>query len=89
RYALNFKGLQYKTQWVEYCDIEQVSKALGAKPTDIKARKPLYTLPMIYDDSTGAMVTDSIAIAEYLDITYPEKSLLMPAGAYNLHMALI
>ncbi|KAJ7574097.1 hypothetical protein C8J56DRAFT_839501, partial [Mycena floridula] len=44
---------------------------------------------MIYDDSTGAIVTDLIAIAEYLDITYPEKPLVMPAGTYSLHMALI
>ncbi|KAJ7574817.1 hypothetical protein C8J56DRAFT_1124548, partial [Mycena floridula] len=65
RYALNFQSLPYKTEWIEYPDIETVAKDIGAKSTGIRARKPLYTVPMIYDNSTNVAVADSITIAEY------------------------
>ncbi|KAG0708474.1 hypothetical protein DFH29DRAFT_892791 [Suillus ampliporus] len=42
-----------------------------------------YTLPVIKDPNTGFVVADSLAIAEYLDKTYPEKP-IMPRGAEAL-----
>ncbi|KAF7296822.1 Glutathione transferase fungal specific class A [Mycena indigotica] len=84
RYALDFKGLAYTTEWVEYPDIEGVVKALGGAPTGKKADgRPHYTLPMIRDLGTGQVVTDSLNIAIYLDKTYPDKP-LMPGGDWAL-----
>ncbi|KAF7322483.1 hypothetical protein HMN09_00026700 [Mycena chlorophos] len=89
RYALNFKGLEYTTKWLEYPEIEDACKAIGGKPTRNKPDgTPLYTLPMIHDLNTGAVITDSFEIAVYLDKTYPapEYPPLMPpnSGGFGL-----
>src|SRR5205807_8963152 len=42
-----------------------------------------YTVPVIKDPNTGAVVSDSHAIAKYLDDTYPDKPLI-PRGAHVL-----
>lgn len=78
-----YKGLPFKTVWLEYPEIEPTMKKLGAEPS---ARKkpdgsPVYTVPVIHDTTTGKVVTDSFKIAEYLDDTYPEKPALFPLGA--------
>ena len=79
RYCLNFKGIEYRTEWVEYPDIENHCKSLGIPPTSTKEDgRPHYTFPAIHDTSTGAYVADSFAIAEYLDKTYADKPLLFP-----------
>ena len=36
RYALNYKGLPYKTVWVELHEVEPVAKKVGAKATLVK-----------------------------------------------------
>jgi hypothetical protein len=36
RLSLSVKGLQYKTVWVEFPEIESVCKKIGAKPTSTK-----------------------------------------------------
>jgi glutathione S-transferase len=73
--------LKYKTEWVEYPDIETVCKKIGAPPTDKKADgRDYYTLPVIYDPSTKAVVADSPVIVKYLDNTYPDTSRLFPEG---------
>jgi len=54
-------------------------KGIGASPTD----GDRYTVPVIKDPNTGAVVADSLAIAEYLDKTYPEKQII-PRGANAL-----
>ncbi|KAJ7174110.1 hypothetical protein C8R43DRAFT_977118 [Mycena crocata] len=88
RYALNFKGIPYKTIWVEYLDIEPLCKEIGATPTRNKPDgRPHYTLPVIQDTSTGAVISDSTKIAEYLDATYPDTPRLMPKGTIALHRA--
>ncbi|EGN96903.1 hypothetical protein SERLA73DRAFT_185150 [Serpula lacrymans var. lacrymans S7.3] len=85
RYTLAYKGLAFKSVWVESKDIEERMKAIGAKPT---GRKPdgsdFYTLPVIQDPSTGAVVSDSFAIAEYLEETYPSTSTVFPRGSKAL-----
>lgn len=79
--SLIFKGLPYKTEWVEYPDIEPTLKRLGAPPTGIKPDgSDAYTLPAIYDDSTKVYISDSWKIAEYLDETYPDTPRLFPSG---------
>jgi glutathione S-transferase len=87
RYCLNFKGIPYKTTWLEYPDIEPLFRRLGI-PADEKATKPdgspLYTVLAIYDPKTKQYITDSMRIAEYLDQTYPDKPLLFPPGTHAL-----
>lgn len=82
-FTLNFKGIAYKTEWTELPDIEAVAKRLGAPP-HTKNGSPFYTLPIIYDPSTKAVVSDSLEIAEYLDKTYPTTPQLLPAGSHAL-----
>ncbi|KAF8079137.1 hypothetical protein FPV67DRAFT_1467644 [Lyophyllum atratum] len=88
RFCLNFKGVPYKTEWVEYPDIEALAKKLGAPPTGKRPDgSPLYTVPIIHDPSTNTTVADSIAIAEYLDKTYPDTPKLLPTGTVALQNA--
>ena len=88
RYALNIKGLEYKTKWIQFPDVEPVLKKLGAVPT---TKKPdgsdMYTLPTIYDPNTKEVVSDSFVIAQYLDETYPDTHKLIPAGTDALQAA--
>ncbi|THH30526.1 hypothetical protein EUX98_g3656 [Antrodiella citrinella] len=87
-FALNIKGLKYRTEWVEYPDIEGLCKKLGAGPTGTQSDgSPYYTLPVIYDPSTHTVVADSIPIAEYLDDTYPDTPRLFAPGTRGLHAA--
>ncbi|THU86505.1 hypothetical protein K435DRAFT_805055 [Dendrothele bispora CBS 962.96] len=50
---------------------------------------PMYTLPVIVDPNTGTSVSDSLLIADYLDKTYPDKPILIPAGTRALHEAFL
>lgn len=83
-YCLNYKGIDYKTIWVEYPDVEATIKKIGAKPTGVE---PKYTLPAIVDDSTGVAMAESADIVEYLDKTYPDTPRLIPDGTHALQAA--
>ncbi|KAK0501805.1 hypothetical protein EDD18DRAFT_1347874 [Armillaria luteobubalina] len=89
RYVLNYKGLAHHTEWVEFPDIEALYKRLGAQASETKADgvTPHYTCPLLHDHSTGALVSDSAAIARYLDKTYPETPTVIPAGTDAFHYA--
>ncbi|KAF8878321.1 hypothetical protein BD779DRAFT_1447850 [Infundibulicybe gibba] len=88
RFSLNYKGLAYKTEWVEYPDIEAMCKKIGAAPTSTKPTgEPHYTLPVIFDPRTRRAISDSIVIAEYLDEEYPEMPRLFPKGTHALQHA--
>ncbi|KAE9390304.1 hypothetical protein BT96DRAFT_865645 [Gymnopus androsaceus JB14] len=77
-----------KTVWLEYPDVEPTMKKIGAPPTSKKADgSPSYTIPAIYDDSTGTAIADSALIAEYLDETYPSTPRLIPPGTHALQGA--
>ncbi|GLB38803.1 putative glutathione S-transferase, N-terminal domain [Lyophyllum shimeji] len=89
RYCLNYKGLPYKTVWVEYPDIEALSKKIGTLPTDVKNGKPFYSLPAIYDPNTKTALAESALIAEYLDATYPDTPKLFPVGTHALQHAFV
>ncbi|KAH9480881.1 Glutathione S-transferase-like protein ustS [Psilocybe cubensis] len=85
---LQDKGLEFTTEFVEYPDIEPVCKELGVKPTSKKEDgTDLYTLPAIYDPSTGVYVADSFPIAQYLDKTYPDTPPIFPRNTVGLHRA--
>ncbi|KAH9480880.1 Glutathione S-transferase-like protein ustS [Psilocybe cubensis] len=89
RFSLNVKGIPFTTHWVEYPEIEPQSKKLGALPTRKKADgSPMYTVPFIHDLSTGAVIADSILIAEYLEKTYPATPKLFPNGTRALQAAM-
>lgn len=91
-YALNFKGVPYKTVWLEYPDIEPTFRSIGAIPISPKpdGSGPFYTLPVIVDPSRRTpsggptIITDSWNIAEYLDNVYPSPGLLFPEGTKAL-----
>ncbi|KDQ55552.1 hypothetical protein JAAARDRAFT_158904 [Jaapia argillacea MUCL 33604] len=90
RFALNVKSIPHKTIWVEMSDIESVAQSLGASPPHLKTwsktnpSAPLYTLPIIHDPNTNAVISDSLPIAEYLDETYPDTPTLVPKGTRAL-----
>ncbi|KAF8810233.1 hypothetical protein BYT27DRAFT_7222021 [Phlegmacium glaucopus] len=85
RIVLNYKGIPYRTEWVEYPDIAPLSKKLGINPTGQNDDgSPAYTLPAIHDPSTGAYVSDSFAIAEYLEKTYPDTPSVFPNDTIGL-----
>jgi glutathione S-transferase len=63
-------------------------KNIGAHPTETKPDgSPHYTLPVIKDASTGAVISESTLIAEYLDTTYPDTPKLFPPGTAPLQYA--
>ncbi|KAK0657805.1 hypothetical protein B0T16DRAFT_425908 [Cercophora newfieldiana] len=76
RYALNFKGVPYRTEWVLMTDIAAVRKGLGlpacrkfADGTDF------YTLPVLVTNpkDTTSAIGDSFDIANYLQATFPDS----------------
>ncbi|KAF8157806.1 hypothetical protein B0H34DRAFT_655910 [Crassisporium funariophilum] len=79
RLCLNYKGLSYTTEWIEYPDIESHCIKMGIPHTESKPDgSPHYTLPAIYDSSTKAAIADSILIAKYLDEAYPNTPRAFP-----------
>ncbi|RMZ77552.1 hypothetical protein DV737_g4348, partial [Chaetothyriales sp. CBS 132003] len=73
RLALNYKGVPYKTQWVEYPDIAPTLKALDVKPNP-EGSPVAYTSPAVRLPS-GQVVQDSWPIAQELERLLPEPSL--------------
>ncbi|KAJ4490736.1 hypothetical protein J3R30DRAFT_3424739 [Lentinula aciculospora] len=85
RYSLAYKSLPYRTVLVEFPDLERTMERLGAAPTETKPDgSPKYTLPVIHDAATNAVVSDSVSIAQYLDETYPSPP-LFPNGTHAFH----
>ncbi|KAG1788358.1 uncharacterized protein HD556DRAFT_1298003 [Suillus plorans] len=75
RFILSYKGLPFVTVWVEYSDISIAMKAIGAKPNKRSDGTDVYPVPVLSDPNTGALITDSLEIASYLEKTYPEKGI--------------
>jgi glutathione S-transferase len=87
-YALGYKGIPFKTEFLEFPDIEPKSKEVGAKPSGVRPDgSPKYTIPFIYDDSTKTAVSDSINIAVYLDEQYPNTPQIVSPGTKGLQSA--
>ncbi|EAU86423.1 hypothetical protein CC1G_05417 [Coprinopsis cinerea okayama7 len=80
RFSLNYKGLPFKTEWIEIPDIESAvyRKHNLSAPTTRPDGSPKYTLPVIYDSSTDKAIADSFEIAKYLDATYPDTPKVFP-----------
>ncbi|KIJ64662.1 hypothetical protein HYDPIDRAFT_89954 [Hydnomerulius pinastri MD-312] len=80
RFCLGYKGLPFETVWIQNKDLESTLKSIGAQPSSGTS----YTVPVIQDPNTGAIVTDSLVIAEYLDKTYPSAKPIIPDGTAAL-----
>ncbi|KAK2755069.1 hypothetical protein FQN54_006597 [Arachnomyces sp. PD_36] len=88
RYALNFKGIPYKTEWVELPNVTKVRKSLGAAANRThRDGSPFYTLPIIKNPTTGEVVGDSFDIALYLDNLKPDGPSLFPPTTVSLQAA--
>ena len=78
---MNYKGLDYKTEWVDFPDVEPVLKKLGVPSAGKRIDgSDFYSVPLIFDPKTGKYVVESFAIALYLDETYPDTPRLFPPG---------
>jgi len=88
RYTLNLKGIPFKTEWVEFPNIELLCKKLGIPPTCKREdRSDRFTLPAIHSPSTGVYISDSILIAEYLEKTYLDTPQIFPHNTFALQAA--
>ena len=88
RMVLNYKQLPYRTEWLEYPDIEGFCRSHDIPPTGTRADgSGYYSLPAIHDPKTGIYVADSIKIAEYLEETYPETPAVFPDNSLGLQRA--
>jgi glutathione S-transferase len=88
RYALNIKGLTFKTGWIEAPDIKAFYEEHGIPCVNTRPDgSPYYTLPIIHDGSTNKFVADSYHIIAYLDDNYPNTPTLLPKGTHALQTA--
>ncbi|KAL4067238.1 hypothetical protein V8B97DRAFT_2025088 [Scleroderma yunnanense] len=72
-FVLGYKDLPFETEWIEFPDIAGRMKEIEAAPGSWPNGGLLYTLPVLRDPNTGAIITDSWDIVVYLENTYPEK----------------
>jgi len=88
RFVLNYKRLPHKTIWVSFPDIASTLSSLGLEPLGSEASYTPYTLPVIADPThsgSPTIVRDSVAITQYLDVTYPDQERpLFPGGSHAL-----
>ncbi|KAF2726291.1 hypothetical protein K431DRAFT_299380 [Polychaeton citri CBS 116435] len=76
RFALNFKGVPYKTEWIEYPDIKPTFKSYGIPSNDLNAADVTaeYSIPTVRLPD-GTYIMDSMPIALALEKQYPTPSL--------------
>ena len=88
RFALNFKGVPYRTGWTHMPDISALREKLGVRANRTHPDgSPYHTLPVIQDPSTGALIGDTFEIALYLDQTYPDGPTLFRPQSTGLTAA--
>jgi len=88
RYALNFKGVDHRTEWVDLPDVPSVRQSLGVETKDKHPDgTPYYTLPILKDDNTGKLIGQAFDIAVHLEKTYPNGPSLFPGGNIGLTAA--
>lgn len=84
RYVLNHKKLPYRVEWVEFPDIAAVAQKVGAPPSGMGRRGPIFSIPFIYDPATSKYVSNTIDIARHLDAAYPNTPPVFPIGSEPL-----
>ncbi|KAI0258202.1 hypothetical protein BC834DRAFT_975383 [Gloeopeniophorella convolvens] len=68
RFVLNYKGVPYKTEWVECLNIAALAKRLDAPHTSVDSNGAAeYTAPMLRDVRTGKTISGESAIASFED----------------------
>lgn len=80
RAALNFKGIPYTTEWLEYPDVGAKLKEAGVPPNE--AGGPDYTIPAV-KLADGRVIMDSIKIAPELEKIYPEPPLQLDSPYFQ------
>ncbi|KAJ8090061.1 hypothetical protein PM082_018641 [Marasmius tenuissimus] len=81
-FALNYKKIPFKLVPLPLDSIEPTAKSIGAAPTTTSADgSPKYTIPFIHDDDNDQVISDSLAIAKYLDEAYPDTPKLFAEGS--------
>ena len=73
RLILNFKGIPYKTEWIEYPDLAPTFKSFGIPPNEPPATA--YTSPTIRVSDKYFM--ESRKIADVLEREYPSPPLYL------------
>ncbi|KAI4662107.1 uncharacterized protein J4E78_004900 [Alternaria triticimaculans] len=74
RLALSFKGVSFKTTWIDLLDISTVRKGLNCPATrKLDDGSDFHTLPMLQDPSADKVIGDSFDIANYLEDTFPDS----------------
>lgn len=83
RLALSFKAVPFKTTFVDLLDIPNVRKGLNCPAVrKLDDGSDFYTLPMLQDPSSGAVIGDSFDIANYLEEHFPSSGgCLFPADS--------
>jgi len=89
RFALQYKGVPFETEWIEFPDIEPRLKAYGAPANDPSLAPKPYTLPAlaIYEtDHDGneelrEVIMESSRIAAFLDQKYQSRQLIRGSPA--------
>ncbi|THH04233.1 hypothetical protein EW145_g5669 [Phellinidium pouzarii] len=81
RVSLNYKGIPFESEFIQFVDIEPLMKKNGGAPTAKKEDgRDHYTLPAIRNSATNEYITESLRIAAYLDEKFPNKPPLIPTG---------
>lgn len=80
RLALNYKGIDYKTEWLEYPDIEPRLKSLGLEG-DPEQVAP-YTCPTV-EFPDGTYIMNSEKIIKRIEADYPEPPLLLESEVFQ------
>lgn len=78
RAALNFKGIPYKTEWVEYPDMAAKFESFGIPPTAENSPSG-WSIPAVRMPD-GSYIMDSRKIADALESMKPEPSLRLDSG---------
>ncbi|RDL36431.1 uncharacterized protein BP5553_05783 [Venustampulla echinocandica] len=87
RMTLNFKNIDYQTQWVEYPDIEPTLSP-NVPPNPPSSGAPAYTIPAVqFPDSSYLM--DSKPIAYHLESLYPSPHLHLESPSLSQVEAII
>lgn len=82
RLALNYKGIAYKTEWMEFPDIKPTLISYGIAPNDPASGNFEYSVPTVRLPD-GTYVMESRAIATALEKLQPEPSLDLDEDCIN------
>lgn len=78
RLVLNYKGISYRTEWVDHVNIAEILVKTGVSP-NTSGQGSAYTVPTIRLPN-GTCIRDSAVIAQKLEELYPSPSLYHDAN---------